>query len=280
MGESERDATIFCGVGTREEAGVVPVLHVFAISSQDPGVGTCLGKNLAQEGEIKAKRSSETETFGESGGVDIHDHVDECLDLSGLARCTNVAERVAKILEDRFRPLECRERSAGHQIESSLAGLGDAGGHAGLERIRTCRVGEGLDITMDFWRDSGAVHKKLTGGADEEAIAALGKDRSHGLVICHDRDDDAGQLGGLGEGFANFRTDLSSQVGGESGVVVVDGCDAVSFVFKTAGHIGSHATDSYKCYGFISRHECFVSCAARFVVFFLTDFHEDQNPPS
>jgi len=36
--------------------------------------------------QIEAEGGTETETFGEAGGVYVHDHVDERFDLRGLCR--------------------------------------------------------------------------------------------------------------------------------------------------------------------------------------------------
>ena len=107
VGEGERDAAVLRGVGAGEETGVVAVLHVLAVGLEHAGVGAGLRKHFAEHGEIKPERGSEAETLGESGGVDIHDHVDQSLHLRGLAGGADVAERNAEIFEGGFRALEC-----------------------------------------------------------------------------------------------------------------------------------------------------------------------------
>jgi hypothetical protein len=50
-------------VCTGEKAGVVAILHVFAVGFEDAGVGTGLRKNLAQHRQVKPERGSESQAF-------------------------------------------------------------------------------------------------------------------------------------------------------------------------------------------------------------------------
>lgn len=50
FGEGEGDAGIFGGVFCGEEAGVVAVLHIFAIGLEDARVGTGEGEDFAEHG--------------------------------------------------------------------------------------------------------------------------------------------------------------------------------------------------------------------------------------
>ena len=198
VGERERDATVLRGVGAGEKAGVVAVLHILTISFENPRVGTGLRENLAQHGEIKTECGSEAEAFGESGGVDIHHHVHERLHLRGLASGTDVAERNGEILEDRLGALEGCVRASGHEIEGAFSGLSDARRHAGFEGLGSGFVGQSLDIEMHLRRNGGAVHEEFAFRTGEEAVAMIGKDRTHGFVIGDDRDDHAGEFGDAG----------------------------------------------------------------------------------
>ena len=65
---------------------MLAILHVLAVGFENARVGTGLGKNFAEHREIETERIAERETFGKSGGIDVHDHVNERLHLGGLAR--------------------------------------------------------------------------------------------------------------------------------------------------------------------------------------------------
>ena len=91
--EAQGDAGVLGGVRGGEEAGVVAVLHVFAVGLEHARIGAGLGKDFAQHREIEPERVAEAEAFGESGGVDVHHHVDERLDLRRLAGAADVAQR-------------------------------------------------------------------------------------------------------------------------------------------------------------------------------------------
>jgi len=74
--------------------------------------------------------------FGQSGGVDVHDDVDQRLDLGGLpAGPIKRMEAASFSSSGRARSKNLR-LAAAHEIERPLPGLSDARGHAGFERLR------------------------------------------------------------------------------------------------------------------------------------------------
>src|ERR1043166_94609 len=115
--EVERNAGIFRRVCRGEEAGVLAVLHVFAVGREHTGIGAGLGKNFAQHGEVKPQRVAQRESLGESSSVDVHHHVHEGLHLRGLTGSADVAQEpaaVAELFEERFQFVEGRLLAAAH----------------------------------------------------------------------------------------------------------------------------------------------------------------------
>ena len=100
--EIERDAAVFGGVRGGEKAGVVAVLHVFAVGFEHARVCAGLLRNFAQHRQIKPERVAEAETFGEPGGVDVHDHVNQRLHLGGFACFSDEANLGGKLFQNRF----------------------------------------------------------------------------------------------------------------------------------------------------------------------------------
>src|SRR5260221_1192359 len=49
------DQGVLGGMGGREKTGVVALLHVFTISSEDLGIGTGFREDLAQYGQVQPK---------------------------------------------------------------------------------------------------------------------------------------------------------------------------------------------------------------------------------
>ena len=56
-------------------------------------IGAGFAENFAQHREIEPERVAQAEPFGEPGGVDVHDHVNERLDLRGFAGFADIANR-------------------------------------------------------------------------------------------------------------------------------------------------------------------------------------------
>ena len=63
------------------------------------GIRAGLRKHFAQHREIEAERVAEPEAFGEPGGVDVHDHVDERFHLRGFAGRADVTHERLKFSE-------------------------------------------------------------------------------------------------------------------------------------------------------------------------------------
>ena len=59
-------------------------------------VGAGLGENFAQHGQVQLERIAQGQSFSEPGGIDVHDHVDERLDLGRLAGGADVTKRGAQ----------------------------------------------------------------------------------------------------------------------------------------------------------------------------------------
>ena len=64
-----------------------------------------LAKDFANIFRINAQRRAEGESFGQTCGVDVHDHVDQRFHLGGFTRLANEPNMRGKLFEDR-RPLE------------------------------------------------------------------------------------------------------------------------------------------------------------------------------
>ena len=127
-----------------------------------------MGENFAEHREIQAEGGAEAEAFGEAGGVDVHDHVDERLHLRGLAGGADVAEGGAEIFEDGLDAIEGGFFAGAHEIERAVAGLGNRGSHAAFEGNGADGFGAALNLDVDFGRERGAVDKGLALGANEE----------------------------------------------------------------------------------------------------------------
>jgi hypothetical protein len=101
-------------VRRREKTGVIAVLHIFAVCLQNAGRSSGLRKHFAQHGEIEAKRIPKAETFREASRVDVHHHVNQRFHFRGLSRLSDVTQRRAQFLQDRFRAPEVFFAPAAH----------------------------------------------------------------------------------------------------------------------------------------------------------------------
>ena len=81
-GEGEGNVAVLGGMVGTEESGVLALDHVIAIGLQDTAVGAGDAEDFGQHFEIQSEGGPEA--FGEPGGIDVHHHVDEGLDLGGL----------------------------------------------------------------------------------------------------------------------------------------------------------------------------------------------------
>ncbi len=77
----------------RKKAVVVARDHVIAIRLKHPRVRPRLRKNFPQHPEINAQCLAQPETFGERGGIGIHDHIDESFDVRGVTYRADVFQR-------------------------------------------------------------------------------------------------------------------------------------------------------------------------------------------
>ena len=104
--ELKRDSAVFGGVRRREETTVIAVLHVFAISLQNARRRAGLSEDFAQHREIEPERVTQPQTFGQAGGVDVHDHVDERFHFRRFARLADVTNGRAEFFQNRLRARE------------------------------------------------------------------------------------------------------------------------------------------------------------------------------
>ena len=93
--QAERDSGIFGRVGCGEIAIVVTDDHVFGVSFQHARVGSGLTEDITQHLQVDPECVADAEAFGECGGVDVHHHIDQCLDFGGFTGGADVVERFA-----------------------------------------------------------------------------------------------------------------------------------------------------------------------------------------
>ena len=84
--------------GIRERRCVVGIPLGWALT-QSVKLPELPDEDIASLLQIEAERGAQPKALGEPGGVDIHDHVDQCLDLGGLAGAADVAQRAAEALQ-------------------------------------------------------------------------------------------------------------------------------------------------------------------------------------
>ena len=71
----KRNATVLGRMGSREETGMIAILHIFAVRLENARSGPGLGKDFTQHGQIETERFAQAEAFREARGVDVHHHV-------------------------------------------------------------------------------------------------------------------------------------------------------------------------------------------------------------
>ena len=246
--EDPGDGRVFGGVRGGEVAVVGAILHVFAVGFEDLGGGAGLGEDFAEGVEVEAEGVAQPEAFGEAGGVDVHDHVDERLDLSGLAGGADEARGSAQVREDGLHAGKDVGAAAAHEVEGAGAGLGNGGSHAGFEGNGAGGAGAALDLEVGAGGEGGAVDENFAGGAGEKGVAGFGEDGELGGVVGHHGDDDLGGGGDGGERQGVGGAEFLGEGGGRGGMAIVNGDHEVAAVVKATGHVGAHATDSDEGY--------------------------------
>ena len=132
------------------------------------------------------------ESFGQTCGIDVHDHVDQRFHFRGFARLANESNLRGKLLEDRFRFLERFLASAAHQVKLALTRLRDARGHTCLKRLRASFLGKFFDLDVHLWRDGRAVDEQFAARVDQQIVTVARKDLPHRVVVRHNGEDDVG----------------------------------------------------------------------------------------
>ena len=72
-------------MGGAEVAFVVFDDHIFAVSFQHAAVGPGLAEDFTDNAEIQSEGIGEAKAFGETGGIDVHHHIQQRLELGGAA---------------------------------------------------------------------------------------------------------------------------------------------------------------------------------------------------
>ena len=191
--KGEGDAAIFGCVLSTEEAGVVPVHHVFAVRHEDPAVCAGLRENLAEHGEIEVEGITQGEALSERSSVDVHDHVHQRFHLSCLTGSSDVTEEFALIGERFEHGADLGEGAfvaAAHEVQGAVPCLGDGGGHACLKAGRAGLLSECSDFDVGAWAHGCTVDECSTFGADQEVITLFGEDRELCDIVCHHGEDD------------------------------------------------------------------------------------------
>ena len=242
-GEAERDAGIFGRVGGGEETVVVADDHVFGVGFEHARVGSGLAENVAEHFEVDPEGVADAEAFGECGGVNVHDHVDECFDLRGFAGRADVVERFAHVVEEWLGGIKEGFFAADHEEEFAVTRLRYAGGHAGFEALGADFGGGCIELLVHGRCERGAVDKGAAFGGGEEVIRAE-ENGIHRLIVGHDGEDDVGMGGDLGQLAVGRRADFCRELGGDCFVNVEDRSYVVAFVLEAASHVGAHAAEA------------------------------------
>lgn len=249
FGQSQCYAGILGGVSGGEKAGVIPVFHILAVGCEHAGIRSGLGKHFHYHVEVELQRTGESETFRESGGVDVHDHVNERLDLGRFAGGTNVTEQfslIAQFDENVLHLVKRGGRAGAHQVERAVSSLRDARRHTGFERFGLRLLCELADLHMHGRRNGCAINENASFCAVEQTVALGRKDFPHGFVVRDHGENDIRQFGDAGQSGAGFRSRFAGQRLCEFCVEIVNGGDGVATFLEPASHVGAHATESDK----------------------------------
>ena len=183
-------------------------------------------------------------TFGEPGGVDVHDHVDQRFHFGGFACFADEANLGGKLFQNRFGFSERVFVSAAHQVELAFARLRNARRHACFERLRTGFVGQLFDLDMHFRRDRGAVDEQFAARVDEQIVTGSGKDLPHRVVVRHHGEDHVGCCRDFRQILRGGAPKLRREFCGGSAICVVNRRDVKTAVLQPARHVRAHSTDS------------------------------------
>ena len=112
-----------------------------AVGLEHARVGAGLREHLAQHRQVEPERVAQAQPFGQAGGVDVHDHVDERFDLGRLAAPADVAQRGAHPSSIGRSSLEDLAPAADHEVQRAVAGLRDRARHARFDAVRAVRLG-------------------------------------------------------------------------------------------------------------------------------------------
>src|SRR5262249_6433053 len=115
---------------------------------------------------------SESQPLRKGGGVDVHDHVHQRLDLCSASGRSNVAHQLtvaAQLLQQRLCPLEDLLPATDHEIKRSLPGLGNARRHAGLKAACPGSLTSLLHLDMNGRTDRCAIDESSPGGPVQKA---------------------------------------------------------------------------------------------------------------
>ena len=66
------------------------------------GAGPGFAEDLAQHRQVQPEGAGETEALRQAGGVDVHDHVHQRLDLCGATGTADVTDGFPERPQDRF----------------------------------------------------------------------------------------------------------------------------------------------------------------------------------
>ena len=85
------------GMYRGEEAGVLPIDHVLAVGRDHARGGARLREHLQEHVRVEPERGTQSKSLRKARGIDVHDHVDQGLHLSGGARGPDVAEQLPAV---------------------------------------------------------------------------------------------------------------------------------------------------------------------------------------
>ena len=234
-------------MGGAEEARMVAVLHVLAVGHEDARRGARLGEHLAHQRQVEPQRMGEAQALGEARRVDVHDHVDQGLHLSGPARRADVPQQLAAVgqrLQQRAHAFEDRVRPAHHEVQGPVAGLVDAGSHAGLERRRARLDGTLLHLHVRRRTQRRAVHEHAPLRAGQQRVALAREDAVHRRVVRHHGEHDVGARRDAGERARGRRAQLPRQLLRHARPRVMHHRDVEPAVLQATGHVGPHSAEA------------------------------------
>ena len=197
-----------------------------------------------QHFQIKPQRGAKPQALGQAGGVDVHDHVDEGLDLGSSTGGPDVHARDAETFQDWLDSLVDVLAAAAHQVQRAVPRLRDAAGHATFQAVRAGGFGQRLNVHVNLRRDGGAVDEGRAGGVSQQAVAAFTEHVMHRRVIGNHRDYD---VGGRRYGRQRVRgqaVELTRQRFSDVALHVVYGGDREALIVEVARHVGAHASDA------------------------------------